>query len=138
MSDISVTQSAVLAANSNTLKATGTAGEAINVGQSVYADSSNGKIKKAQATNANTAYLVGVALSNAQGDGQPIVYATEGDVTFNSALTTGQTYVVSAAAAGGIAPISDLASTNYVGVLGVATSATNLTLKPIPTAAQKP
>jgi hypothetical protein len=139
MADISVTQSAVKAANSNTVKATGVAGEAIDIGKSVYLDPADGKIKKAQATNAtHTANLVGVSLTNAQGDGQPIVYATDGDVTFNSALTVGQVYVASAAAAGGIAPVSDLGSTNYVGVLGVATSATNLKLKPIPTSAQKP
>jgi len=139
MSDISVTQSAVKAANSDTVKATGVAGEAIDIGKSVYLDPGDGKVKKAQGTNStHTANLVGVALTNAQGDGQPIVYGSEGDITFNSALTTGQTYVVSAAAAGGIAPVSDLASTNYVAVLGVATSATNLKLAPIPTSAQKP
>ena len=140
MADISVTQSAVKAADANTQKATGTSGEAINIGQSVYADPSTGKIYKAQATNStHTANLVGVSLSRTEGADQPIVYATEGNITFQAAaLTVGQVYVVSAAAAGGIAPVSDLASTNYVGVLGVATSATNLKLLPIATSAQKP
>jgi hypothetical protein len=139
MADISVTQSAVKAADANTQKATGTSGEAINIGQSVYADPSTGKIYKAQATNStHTANLVGVSLTNAQGADQPIVYATEGNLTFNNVLTTGQVYVTSAANAGGIAPVSDLASTNYVGVLGVATSGTNLKLLPIATSAQKP
>jgi hypothetical protein len=140
MADISVTQSAVKAADSNTLKSTGVAGEAIDIGKSIYLDPGDGKVKKAQANNAtHTANLAGVALTNAQGDGQPIVYGTDGNITFQAAaLTTGQTYVVSAGAAGGIAPVSDLASTNYVGVLGVATSATNLKLRLISTSAQKP
>src|SRR5258705_3852944 len=99
MSDISVTESAVKAANSNTVKATGTAGEAIPIGKSVYADPANGKIYKAQATNGtHTANLVGTSLTNAAGDGQPIVYATHGEGTFNSVLPPGPTYSGSPAA----------------------------------------
>ncbi len=138
MADISVTQSAVKAANSDTVKTTGTSGEAINIGQSVYVKPSDGKVYKADANDATaSANLAGVALTNAQGADQPVIYGT-GDITFNSALTIGQVYVASAANTGGIAPVSDLASGDYVGVLGVATSATTLKVTLIPTGAAKP
>jgi hypothetical protein len=139
MADITVTEASVKAANSNTAKTTGTAGAAVPIGRSVYADPTSGKIYKAQATNnVHTANLVGVSLTEAKGDGQPIVYATEGDVTFGTDLTVGQTYVVSPGTAGNIAPVSDLATGNFVGLLGVATTTSNLKLNPIPTSTAKP
>jgi hypothetical protein len=137
MADISVTQSAVKAANSNTVKTTGTSGEAITIGQSVYVKPADGKVWLADADDStSTENLAGVALTNAQGADQPVIYGT-GDITFNSALTIGQVYVASTTP-GGIAPVSDLASGDYVGLLGVATSATNLKVTLIPTAAAKP
>jgi hypothetical protein len=48
-------------------------------------------------------------------------------VTYNSAFTVGQVYVASTNA-GGIAPYADLGSGDYVTILGVATTATNLKL----------
>jgi hypothetical protein len=141
MADISVTQSAVVAANANTVKATGVSGAAITAGQAVYADPADSyKIKPAQANSANPTHApnaVGIALNNAPGANQPVTYATDGDVIFNNVLTTGQVYALSAANAGGIAPYADLASTNFVTVLGVATGGTNLRLSLIPTSAQK-
>ena len=43
--------------------------------------------------------------------------------------TIGTVYVLSAAAAGGIAPWADLVSTDIVSVLGVATATTELEIK---------
>jgi hypothetical protein len=141
MADISVTASAVQAADTNTIKVTGTSGAAITAGQAVYADPADSyRIKPAQANSANPTHvpnLVGVALNSAPGANQPVTYASDGNVLFNAVLTVGQAYVVSAASAGGIAPYGDLAATNFVGVLGVATSTTNLKLGLIPTSAQK-
>jgi hypothetical protein len=141
MADISVTQGNVVATSSSTVKASGTSGEAINIGHAVFLDPADGRIKKAQANSGSPTHvpnLVGVALSNAQGANQPITYATSGDVTFGGGLTQGQVYVDSAANAGGIAPYADLASTNFVGFIGVAISTTVLRLGLIPTSTQKP
>lgn len=146
MSDLLVTASGVVAANANTtiLRGTVYTGETITQGQSVYADPSNaGQIRKAQATNSLAApNFVGIALNGASG-GQPITYAGPGDVTLpttgaGTMLVVGQVYVVSPLTAGGIAPLSDLALGNYVAVVGVATSTSNLRQSPIPTSAQKP
>jgi hypothetical protein len=132
MSDVSVTNTAVKAANSDTVIAHGIAGATIAAGKVVYADASdNYEIKPAIATNATQAdSVVGIALNDASAD-QPVAYATAGDVTFNSAFTVGAVYVLSGANAGGIAPSADLDSssnTNYATILGVSTSATNLRL----------
>ncbi len=139
MSDISVTPSAVLAANSDTLVVTGIAGAAIIAGQSVYVDpTDNYRIKLALATDGDTTQnAVGVALNSAPGANQPVSYTSNGDVTFNSVLTAGQVYAVSPANAGGIAPYGDLGSGKYVAVLGVATSTTNLRVSLIPTGVAK-
>jgi hypothetical protein len=142
MADISYTAANVVATNPQTGQAPGVSGAAITAGQSIYADpADNYRLKPAQSNSANPTHvpnLVGVALNSAPGANQPVVYAPEGDVTYGGGLTQGQVYAVSAAAAGGIAPYSDLAATNFVGVLGVAISSTVLRLNPIPTSTQKP
>lgn len=141
MADITVTPANVVATNPQTGKATGTSGAAITAGRPIYADpADNYHLKHAQANSANPTHvpnLVGVALNTTDGQNQPVTYAPEGDVTYGSGLTVGQVYVVSAAAAGGIAPYADLVATNFVGVLGVAISSSVLRLDPIPTSAQK-
>lgn len=73
------------------------------------------------------AAVAGITVNGAS-SGQKVNYQKSGDLTSGStALTVGQTYINSTNA-GGIAPISDLASGSYVSILGVATSATNLKL----------
>jgi hypothetical protein len=140
MADITVTPANVVS-DTTTVKTSGTSGAAITAGQAVYADPSDSyRIKPAQANSANPTHapnVVGIALNSAPGQNQPVTYATNGNVLFGSGLTTGQVYVVSAANAGGIAPYGDLVATNFVTVLGVATSASNLKATLIPTSAQK-
>ncbi|CAG1014753.1 hypothetical protein ANRL4_05298 [Anaerolineae bacterium] len=132
MSDLNITAASVVPADTSTTIARGTAGGSITAGQVVYADpADNYRIKPAQATDEDEANnVVGIALNGAY-SGQPIAYATSGDVTFNSAFTAASLYVLSGENAGGIAPSADLDdSTNtwYGVVLGIATSATNLRL----------
>ena len=132
MADINVSADEVVPANANTTIARGTAGDEITAGQAVCADpADNYRIKPAQATDEDQANnVVGIALNGAY-SGQPIAYATSGDVTFNSAFTAASLYVLSGENAGGIAPSADLDdSTNdwYGVVLGITTSATNLRL----------
>ena len=140
MADITITAANVTAANSATGKASGTSGAAISIGQSVYLDPADGRIKPAKADSAsptNAPNIVGGALDTVAGANQPITYAPSGDVVFGGGLTQGQVYVVSAANAGGIAPYSDLVATNFVAFLGVALSSTTLRLGLIPASVQK-
>lgn len=141
MTNVTVVPSTVVAANPQTVKASGISGEAIDVGMAVYADpADNYRIKKAISTVGNPTHapnLVGISLSNTQGQNQPITYATSGDVTFGTGLASGVVYVISHLNAGFIEPISDLVATNFVAVLGVGTSTSNMRVSLIPTSAQK-
>lgn len=136
MADITVTAASVMA-TSTTTTAQGTAGATITAGQPLYQDSTASfTLKPAQATSQAAAAMVGIALNNAS-SGQPVTYAIAGDVTYNAALTKGSAYVVSAAAAGGVAPIADLIAGNFTSLIGVATSTTNLKLAPCVTGVAK-
>lgn len=127
MADVTVTAASV-APTATTSRNEGTAGATITAGQPLYKDSAASyTLKPAISTSVAASACVGIALHGAS-SGQPIAYATRGDVTFNAAFTQGIVYAVSAAAAGGIAPISDITTGDYPCILGVATSTTNLKL----------
>lgn len=113
MADITITASSVLKASTT-----------------VYIDSADSKkLKPAIATAEATAAAVGVAL-NDSADDQPVFYAIGGDVTYNAGMTVGTVYCVSGNAAGAIAPVADLGSGDFVTVLGVASTTSNLKLTP--------
>lgn len=83
--------------------------------------------------NANAA---GIALCNASSD-QRVVAAKEGILNFGEAiLTVGQIYCVGSN--GNIVPYSDLATGNWITILGYAISTTELRLSIQPTGVQKP
>ena len=137
MADISVTAANVVAASGAT-KYTGRAGGTITAGQPVYEDPSDSyDLKAAKADAAATDKVKGIALHGAS-DGQPLTVITAGGLNIGATLTVGIIYVLSAAAAGGVAPSADLASTNYVTTLGVATTASNLDVQIHNSGAVKP
>ena len=97
----------------------------MTAGQPVYADTTaSNKLKACDADVLASSKVIGIAMHGAS-DGQPLQYCYGGNLTFNSAFTVGQVYVASVNA-GGIAPYADLASGDFVTVIGVATTATNL------------
>jgi hypothetical protein len=103
----------------------GTAGGTVTAGQPVYADTTaSNKLKACDADVLESSKVIGIAMHGAS-DGQPLQYCYGGNLTFNSAFTVGEVYVASTTA-GGIAPYADLASGDFVTILGVATTATNL------------
>lgn len=128
MADLTITAANVVAAADAKI-GRGTAGAAITAGQSLYLDSADGRMKLADANSGTAAArsCAGIAL-HAASSGQPIAYAYEGDVNPGATLTVGEIYVLSATA-GGIAPEGDLTTGHYVGILGVATTASNLRLR---------
>lgn len=123
MADISVTAASVSAGSDAVLRQR-TAGAAITQGQVTYRTGNTANL--ADADVAGTATVDGIAVTSAA-SGQPVLIMTEGTLTLNAALTKGQVYVASTTA-GGIAPYSDLASGDYVSLLGVATSTTTLVI----------
>lgn len=111
--------------DSSSTKSSGVAGETITAGQVVYLKSSDSRLWKAQCDGtAAEATAVGVA-AHAALAGQPLAYYASG--TIDIGATTVKTVYVVSATAGGIAPIADLATGNYISILGVA-SATDGTL----------
>lgn len=130
MADLTITAANVIAASGATIQHV-TAGATITAGMSVYKDTSDSnQYKGCDADAAATADCDGIALNGAS-DGQPLAVCTGkgtgAGINLGATLTVGETYVVSTTV-GGIAPIGDLASGDYVTVLGVATTASNLAL----------
>lgn len=105
----------------------GVAGGTISAGDPLKRNSA-GEFEAAQADDAANANVRGLALHDAIAN-QPIAYLTGGPLTITSGAVVGAVYVLSAAAAGGIAPFADLVSTNIVTVLGVASAAGTIEIK---------
>ena len=128
MADLSVTAANVLAA-ANATKKTGVAGAAITAGDSLYADSTDGnKLKPAlHSGTEEQAECVGVALNDAA-DEQPAHYLSEGDLNPGATVAVGTAYAVGAAA-GGIAPIVDVGTGDFMTIIGIATTTSNLKLR---------
>lgn len=109
---------------------TGIAGATITAGQALYLDALSNTLKLAQCDGALAeAACVGIALHGALA-GQPVKYQSEGPITTGAtaAATVGTVYCV-AAAAGSITPNADIASTNFVSILGVGKTAAIINLK---------
>lgn len=92
----------------------GIAGEAFGAGRLLYRGS-DGLLYKADATSATKAAVVGLAGSGGYINGPVDVVIYDPLVTHSSApFVVGQHYILSATAtSGNLAPISDLASTNF-------------------------
>lgn len=136
MADYSITAASILAADDDTQISTGIFGETITAGQVVYRSTTDRRWYKADADTATTAPAVGIAI-NGGAAGQPGSIVTAGNLTTNSTGTAGAVVVVSTTA-GGLAPVADLGSGDYVTVVGVFTSATNLLVSFIQSGVAKP
>jgi len=133
MADITVSAAGVISNTTYTITQTGIAFSAISAGQLVYADAANSySLRPASAvTSQASSQVVGIAL-NSGGAGQPIKYASSGDITMTgTALGVGILYALSGATAGSFCPVADLTlstTTNYATIIGVSTLATVLRL----------
>lgn len=125
MADITVTASSVAKGTDAVLK-TVIARVAITAGQSVVLDSTDtqGRYRLADADTAATAGCGGVALDGGAAD-QPVTIITRGNYNPGGTVVAGTPYCVSTNA-GGIAPFSDLGQGDYVTLVGMATSTSNV------------
>ncbi|WP_306049201.1 hypothetical protein [Oceaniradius stylonematis] len=105
-----------------------TAGVAITAGQTVY-EAADGGMQLADCDSATAAARVpeGIALNDAAAN-QPVQVLKSGDITIGATLTPGTAYYQSANA-GGIAPVADLATGDYPCIVGIAKSASLLSVK---------
>ena len=124
MADYSITSSAVKQ-TAATVSQTYTSSGATAIGKSVYLDSATNTVMLAQADDANTSTVKGITLSESTAADQPIVVAIGGDVTMDG-LNKGDVVILSAAAAGGLAPDADATIGNIKSIIGYATTDTNL------------
>lgn len=125
MADLTITSSSVVA-GSGAKKVTGTAGASVTAGQVVYLDSTANTYKLADNDSATAAVRspAGIAL-HAAASGQPLTILSKGPITIGATTAVGTVYCLSSTA-GGIAPVADMASGDYVTILGVGTSTTEI------------
>lgn len=135
MADLTITASSVQYGSTANIRS-GVAGEAIEAGQPVYQDTA-GLIWQADADDTEAkAAAVGIAINTAEAANQRVAYAIEdSDFTPGATLTAGEAYALSATK-GGICPIADLVTDDYITFLGVAKDTSKLYLKPLVTGGQ--
>lgn len=127
MADLSVTAASVVA-GSNAVIARGSFGESLTAGQAAYLDPTSHKWMKADSNSATVAarQAGGIAL-NGGALNQPATVQTSGKITIGATLTPGVAYYLSDTP-GGICPVADVGSGEYVCLLGLAESASVLDL----------
>jgi len=127
MADLTITAAQVALVSGETV--TRVAGAAITAGQTCYYDSAAGTAKLADNDAATTDDVEGLALCSCA-SGQHVVLQKNGTITLGAgaAPTEGQVYILSSTA-GGICPISDLASADYLTILGAANGSNQLVMK---------
>jgi len=120
MADITVT-AANVKATSNSSAVLVQFGEAVTQGEPVYLKAADSKYWLCDNVAAASAAAVGIALTPNIADGYGFIQTT-GSIDLGATLVVGTTYVV-AGTAGGIAPEIDIGTTEFVSILGVASSA---------------
>ncbi len=125
MADISITASSVIAGAGAKIEDM-MAGATVTAGQVVYKSETDGLARLADnnGASANIRTPYGIALNGAS-SGQPVRVLTEGPITIGGAVSSGLAYYLSATP-GGICPVGDLSTGNYVSLIGATTSSTVL------------
>jgi hypothetical protein len=125
MADLIITAANVVASSDATAEK-GLAGVNITAGQAVYKDTVTGKYLLADADSATVAQrrAVGISLNGAALN-QPLTVLTSGPYTVGSAVTPGVAYYLSGTA-GGICPVADIGTGEFVCLIGFATNATTI------------
>jgi hypothetical protein len=127
MADLTITPASVVAA-SNATRDVGTAGETIAAGKAVYLSSTTNKWMLADSNSVTAEARKATAVSlNAASLNQPIAVQKGGDVTIGATLVAGTSYYLSDTP-GGICPLADVGTGEYVNVIGIAKSTTLLSL----------
>jgi len=127
MAALTITAASVVA-GADAVKDSGVAGEAITAGQAVYRSSSTKKWMLADTNSATVEARIakGIALNGAALN-QTIQVQVSGDITIGATVTRGVAYYLSGTP-GGIAPVADLLTGDYTCILGIAKSASVISL----------
>jgi hypothetical protein len=127
MADLSITAANVLA-GAGAQKQSGSALEAVTAGKGAYYDPATKKFGLWDSNSATAAVrkMAGIFLNGA-GASQPVVVQTGGKINLGATLVAGEVYFQSETP-GGIQPYADLVTGEYVGIVGVAVSTSELEL----------
>lgn len=127
MADISIVSSAVVA-GTNSTRDSGTAGETITAGKAIYLSSTTAKWMLADSNSATVEARKATAIAlNAASLNQPVAVLRSGDVTIGATLTAGTAYYLSDTP-GGLCPLADVGTGEYVCQIGLAKSTTVLSV----------
>jgi hypothetical protein len=135
MADLSVTAASVAIGASTTPTRVVQYGEAVTQGQPLYRNATDGKRYRCDANDGVAkAAVAEIALTPGAADAYGLVAlpsSTPGQslVNLGATLAVGTVYAVSANV-GGIAPIGDITSTQFVSVIGIATTTALLDFQP--------
>lgn len=139
MPDISVTAANVSAGADANIERNYLFGATITAGQAVYLDESQSPARWELAdtdSTATTAAASGIAL-NGGADGQPAAVQKGGVINIGGTVAVGTVYVLSGTA-GGIAPVSDLASGDWTTIIGVGLTTSTIRLAFLASGVQVP
>ncbi|KAA0219813.1 MAG: hypothetical protein KJ057_09845 [Phycisphaerae bacterium] len=109
----------------------GTSGEALNAGDLIYLDATDGdKAKKAQCDGTSAqAVVAGMVLNSAPAAGQPVKYAVLGELAIGAAIFGGVAKVlVLGTTAGKCMDVADLLATHRLVLIGWSTGTNKLKL----------
>lgn len=127
MADLTITATSVVAGD-DALTDTGRAGETIAAGKAIYKSSTTKKWMLADSNSATVEARKATHIAlNGGALNQPILAQKGGDITLGATLTAGLGYFLSDTP-GGICPVGDVGSGEYVCQLGLAKSTTELTV----------
>ena len=125
MADLIVTAANVVAGTNATVEH-GIAGATITAGQTVYRDSTTKRYLLADADSVTPAARAGLGIAlNGAANGQPLAIVTGGNVNPGATVAVGAIYVQSDTP-GGIMPSVDLETGDFVTILGIGTTASNI------------
>ncbi|MGO6684165.1 hypothetical protein [Rhizobium leguminosarum] len=127
MTDIVITAANVLAA-SNAERDQGIAGETITAGKAIYLAATTNRWMLADSNSATAEARQAKAIAlNGASVGQPVAFQKSGDITIGGTLTAGQAVYLSDTP-GGLCPLADVGSGEYVCLIGMAKSTSVLQL----------
>ena len=129
MAALTITAGNVLQAAGATTEVV-TLGGTVTQGQAVYEDTTTGTYKLADANDTvATSIIAGVSLTSGVAT-QKAVIVTGGNYNPGATVAVGTIYALDGAGvAGAIAPVADLGTGDWVSILGIATTTSNILLK---------
>ena len=128
MSDLVITPSNVAIAASNARPVTVLAGATITAGMAVYLDSANSEYLPASGATESEATIAGIAVTGCADAGYFLMQTSKSYIV-GATVVTGTPYYVSDSGSGKICPHSDLASGDYVTLIGHAISTTEIDIE---------